>query len=73
MNLMQERLDNFMQPQFEEIDYQETPLGDVILRRRTMLTLDNLEVYEIMLGEDFLMSSLFTVCLLYTSPSPRDS
>ena len=61
MNLMREGLDNFMQPQFEEIDYQKTPLGDVILRRRTMLTLDNLEVYEIMLGEDFLMSSLFTV------------
>jgi len=50
-----------MQPRFEEIDYQSTPLGDVILRRRTMMTLDNLEVYEIMLGADFLMSSLFTV------------
>ncbi|MBK1831255.1 hypothetical protein JIN77_10990 [Verrucomicrobiaceae bacterium R5-34] len=50
-----------MRPLFEEIDYQSTPLGDVILRRRTMMTLDNLEVYEIMLGEDFLMSSLFTV------------
>lgn len=50
-----------MQPRFEEIDYQSTPLGDVILRRRTMLTLDNLEVYEIMLGAEFLMSSLFTV------------
>ncbi|WP_435892939.1 spermidine synthase [Oceaniferula spumae] len=50
-----------MKPQFEEIDYQSTPLGEVILRRRTMQTLDNLEVYEIMLGADFLMSSLFTV------------
>lgn len=50
-----------MQPRFEEIDYQSTPLGEVILRRRTMQTLDNLEVYEIMLGKDFLMSSLFTV------------
>ncbi len=48
-------------PRFEEIDYQQTPLGEVILRRRTMLTLDNLEVYEIMLGQEFLMSSLFTV------------
>lgn len=48
-------------PQFEELDYQQTPLGEVILRRRTMLTLDHLEVYEIMLGADFLMSSLFTV------------
>lgn len=50
-----------MQPRFEELDYQQTPLGEVILRRRTMQTLDNLEVYEIMLGTDFLMSSLFTV------------
>lgn len=50
-----------MQPRFEEIDYQQTPLGEVILRRRTMQTLDDLEVYEIMLGSDFLMSSLFTV------------
>jgi spermidine synthase len=50
-----------LQPRFEEIDYQMTPLGEVILRRRTMLTLDNLEVYEIMLGQEFLMSSLFTV------------
>ncbi len=50
-----------MRPQFEELDYQKTPLGEVILRRRTMQTLGNLEVYEIMLGSDFLMSSLFTV------------
>ena len=50
-----------MQVHFEEIDYQQTPLGEVVLRRRTMMTLDNLEVYEIMLGKDFLMSSLFTV------------
>ena len=50
-----------MKPRFEELDYQQTPLGEVILRRRTMMSLDNLEVYEIMLGEEFLMSSLFTV------------
>lgn len=50
-----------MRPQFEEIDYQQTPLGEVILRRRTMQTLGNKEIYEIMLGRDFLMSSLFTV------------
>ncbi|MCP5537429.1 MAG: spermidine synthase [Akkermansiaceae bacterium] len=50
-----------MQPRFEEIDYQQTPLGEVILRRRTMATLGGREVYEIMLGQDFLMSSLFTV------------
>jgi len=50
-----------MKPHFEELDYQRTPLGEVILRRRTMQTLDHLEVYEIMLGSEFLMSSLFTV------------
>jgi len=54
-------LHSCMQPLFEEIDYQSTPLGDVILRKRRMMTLGDLEVYEIMLGEDFLMSSLFTV------------
>lgn len=48
-------------PRFEELDYQQTPLGEVILRRRRMLSLNNLEVYEIMLGSEFLMSSLFTV------------
>ena len=50
-----------VRPQFEELDYQQTPLGEVILRRRRMQTLDDLEIYEIMLGSDFLMSSLFTV------------
>lgn len=50
-----------MQPSFKVIDYQDTPLGPVMLRKRKMMTLDNLEVYEIMLGQDFLMSSLFTV------------
>jgi len=47
-------------PQFEELDYQETPLGGVSLRRRIVLMLDGLEVYEIKLNDDFLMSSLFT-------------
>ncbi len=50
-----------MQAMFEELDYQQTPLGEVILRRRIMRTLNDLEVYEIMLGSEFLMSSLFTV------------
>lgn len=50
-----------MKPHFEELDYRQTPLGEVILRRRRMQTLDHVEVYEIMLGSDFLMSSLFTV------------
>jgi spermidine synthase len=47
-------------PLFEELDFRQTPLGDLILRRRTVLSLDNLDVYEVILGDGFLMSSLFT-------------
>ena len=47
-------------PRFEELAYHETPLGELSLRRRTMLSLENREVYEIILGDAFLMSSLFT-------------
>lgn len=47
-------------PRFEELDYRQTPLGELSLRRRTILSLDNLEVYEIILGNGYLMSSLFT-------------
>lgn len=45
---------------FEELDYQQTELGELILRRRRMQSLGGTEVYEIKLGGDFLMSSLFT-------------
>ncbi len=45
---------------FEELDYQPTELGDLILRRRRLLSLGGTEVYEIKLGDAFLMSSLFT-------------
>ena len=48
-----------MSQNFEELDYQKTPLGDLILRRRRMLSLGNVEVYEVKLGDAFLMSSLF--------------
>lgn len=48
-------------PRFEELDFRSTSLGDLSLRRRTILSLDNREVYEIILGDAFLMSSLFTV------------
>jgi len=48
-------------PRFEEIDYQKTPLGELILRKRTVLSLENKEIYEIILGNAFLMSSLYTV------------
>ena len=48
-----------MSRDFEELDYRETPLGELILRRRRMLSLGGMEVYEVKLGDAFLMSSLF--------------
>ena len=50
-----------MSRDFAELDYRQTPLGDVSLRRRRVAALDDLEVFEVKLGEDFLMSSLFHV------------
>lgn len=44
---------------FEELDYRPTPIGAISLRRRRDLKL-NQDVYEIKLGEEFLMSSMFT-------------
>ncbi|MDO8900819.1 MAG: hypothetical protein Q7V15_05630 [Phenylobacterium sp.] len=45
--------------QFAELAYHVTPMGALSLRRRRMLSLD-MDVLEVKLGEDFLMSSLFT-------------
>lgn len=44
---------------FEELDYRQTRLGDLILRRRRVLALEGQEVFEVKLGDAFLMSSLF--------------
>ncbi len=44
---------------YEELDYRKTPLGDLMLRRRRLLQLGGLEIYEVKLGDYFLMSSLF--------------
>lgn len=44
---------------FEEIDYRVTPMGAISLRRRRLLSLGR-DVFEVMLGEEHLMSSLFT-------------
>ncbi|MFZ0844559.1 MAG: spermidine synthase [Pseudolabrys sp.] len=44
---------------FEELDYRDTPIGALSLRRRRELTL-GVDVFEIKLGDEFLMSSLFT-------------
>jgi len=32
---------------FEELDYQKTPLGELILRRRKILSLGGIEIYEV--------------------------
>lgn len=48
-----------MMPEFEEIDYKETPLGGISLRRRSDPRLGGKILYEVKLGEAFLMSSLF--------------
>ncbi len=48
-----------MDPLFEELDYCPTPIGPVSLRRRMELTVKQV-VYEVKLGDEFLMSSLFT-------------
>jgi len=44
---------------FEELDFRQTPLGDLVLQRRRIAMLDGLEVFEVKLGGAFLMSSLF--------------
>ncbi len=44
---------------FEELDYCPTPIGAISLRRRHILALKT-DVFEILLGEEHLMSSLFT-------------
>ncbi|MCF8070146.1 MAG: spermidine synthase [Desulfobacterales bacterium] len=44
---------------YEELDFRQTSLGDLMLRRRRLLQLGGIEIYEVKLGESFLMSSLF--------------
>jgi len=64
---------------FQELDYQETPKGPISLRRRTDPRL-GIELYEVKLGEEFLMSSLFTdgevalarLALAACDPGPLD-
>ena len=49
-----------MSANFQELDHRPTPMGLLTLRRRKEMTL-GIDVYEIKLDEEFLMSSLFTV------------
>ncbi|WP_405513203.1 spermidine synthase [Streptomyces canus] len=48
-----------MSLRFEEIDWQPTPIGEISLRRRRHPVSGD-DVYEVKLGDEFLMSSLFT-------------
>ncbi len=43
---------------FEALDYSMSPLGELILRRREVLSLDRAEVFEVKLNGEFLMSSI---------------
>jgi spermidine synthase len=44
---------------FEELDFRPTAMGALSLRRRRLLS-TGIDVFEIKLGDEFLMSSLFT-------------
>jgi spermidine synthase len=45
---------------FEELDRQDTSIGEIVLRRRLEPSL-SVDVYEVKLDDEYLMSSLFTV------------
>jgi spermidine synthase len=49
-----------MSASFEEIDRRDTPIGLITVRRRLEPTLQ-IDVYEVKLDDEYLMSSLFTV------------
>lgn len=49
-----------MSTRFEELDWHETPMGELILRRRFDLVLDT-DVFEAILNDEHLMSTHFTV------------
>jgi len=43
---------------FEELDFAQTPYGELILRRRRVRSLGDVDVYEVKIDGEFLMSSL---------------
>ena len=49
-----------MSARFEELDWRETPMGVISLRRRRD-PVSGQDVHEVKLDDDYLMSSLFTV------------
>lgn len=49
-----------MSARFSELDWRPTPMGELVLRRRRTPA-SEVDIYEVKLGDDFLMSSMFTV------------
>jgi spermidine synthase len=48
-----------MRMNLEELDYLQTPLGELILRRRRSLRVNEPDIFEVKLNQEYLMSSLF--------------
>jgi len=44
---------------FQVLDYGDTPIGTLMLRKRRMISMPDTDIYEVKLGDYFLMSSLF--------------
>ena len=44
---------------FEQIDSQPSVIGEITLRRRRIPAIGDRDIYEVKLGEEFLMSSMF--------------
>lgn len=44
---------------FQEIDSQDSPLGEISLRKRRIPAFGDRDIYEVKLGDEFLMSSMF--------------
>ena len=55
-----QRVQKLVSARFEELDRRLTTMGEISLRRRLEPTLQ-IDVFEVKLGDEFLMSSLFTV------------
>ena len=48
-----------MRVNFEELDYQKTALGELVLQRRNAVEADGRPIVEVKLNGEYLMSSLF--------------
>lgn len=60
-----------MSKMFEELDYRQTPLGTLILRRRHILKLGR-DVVEVILNDEHLMSDMFTASEIALAQLPME-